>query len=147
LVNKIQPGGFCITYTAQEAQDPDKPTTFLDVLRKWGCCWLWEHMSIKGGTDWIALAITVGSLVAVTDGSYTRQLDPRSCSSAFVLDCTQGHGRLIRSFKEASRAANAYRGELLVLMAVHLILVSVNRVHRSLRRSVQVVSDCLGALQ
>jgi hypothetical protein len=32
-------------------------------------------------------------------------------------------------------------------MAVHLILVSVNRVHRSLHGSVQVVSDCLGALQ
>ena len=86
LVDKIQPGVFRITSTAQEAQDPDKPTTFLDVLHEWGCCWLWEHMSIEGGTDWIAQAIPAGSLVAVTDGSYTRQLDPRSCSSAFVLD-------------------------------------------------------------
>jgi hypothetical protein len=136
-----------MTSTAQKAQDPDESTTFVDVLREWGCCWLWEHMSVEGGTDWIAQAITTGSLVAVTDGSYTRQLDPRSCSSAFVLDCTQGHGRLIRSFKEASRAANAYRGELLGLMAVHLILVSMNRVHNSLRGSKQVVSGCLGALQ
>ncbi len=46
-----------------------------------------------------------------------------------------------------SRAANAYRGELLGLMAVHLILVGVNWVHKSLRGSVQVVSNCLGALQ
>jgi hypothetical protein len=104
-------------------------------------------MSVKGGTDWIAQAIMTGSLVAVTDGSYIRQLDPRSCSSAFVLECTQGRGRLIGSFKEASRVANAYRGELLGLMAVHLILVSVNRVHKSLHGSIQVVSDCLGALQ
>jgi hypothetical protein len=78
---------------------------------------------------------------------YIQQLDPRSCSSAFVLECTQGRGRLIGSFKEASRVANAYRGELLGLMAVHLILVSVNRVHKSLHGSIQVVSDCLGALQ
>jgi hypothetical protein len=147
LVDKIQPGVFCITSTAQEAQDPDKPTTFVDVLREWGCCWVWEHMSVKEGTDWIAQAIMTGSLVAVTDGSYIRQLDPRSCSSAFVLECTQGRGRLIGSFKEVSRAANAYRGELLGLMAVHLILVSVNPVHKSLHGSVQVVSDCLGALQ
>jgi hypothetical protein len=146
-VNEIQPGVFRITSTAQEAQDPDKPTTFVDVLHEWGCCWLWEHMYIKGGTDWIAQAIMAGSLVAVTDGSYIWQLDPRSCSSAFVLECTQGRGRLIGSFKEASRAANAYRGELLGLMAVHLILVSMNWVHKSLRGSVQVVSNCLGALQ
>ncbi len=104
-------------------------------------------MSIEGGTDWITQAITAGSLVAVTDRSYTRQLDPCSCSSAFVLECTQGRGRLIGSFKEASRAANACRGELLGLMAVHLILVSMNWVHRSLHGSAQVVSDCLGALQ
>ncbi len=147
LVDKIQPGVFCITSTAQEAQDPDEPTTFVDVLREWGCCWLWEHMSIEGGTDWIAQAITTGSLVAFTDGSYTRQLDPHSCSSAFVLECTPGRGRLIGSFKEASRAANAYRGELQGLMAVHLILVSMNWVHKSLHGRVQVVSNCLGALQ
>ncbi len=147
MVDKIQPVDFCITSTAQEAQDPDKPTTFVDVLHEWGCCWLWEHMSIKGGTGWITQAITTGSLVAVTDGSYILQLDPRSCSSALVLECTQGRGRLTGSFKEESRTANAYRGELLGLMAVHLILVSMNRVHKSLRRSIQVVSDCLGALQ
>ena len=29
-------------------------------------------------------------------------------------------------FKEASKAANAYRGELLGLMAIHLLLVSMN---------------------
>jgi hypothetical protein len=50
-------------------------------------------------------------------------------------------------FKEASKAANAYRGELLGLMAIRLILVSVNWVHNSLSRNVKVVSDCLGALQ
>jgi hypothetical protein len=146
-VDEIQPGVFRITSTAQEAQDPDKPTTFVDVLREWGCCWLWEHMSIEGGTDRIAQAIMTGSLVAVMDGSYIWQLDPRSCSSAFVLECTQGRGRLIGSFKEASRAANAYRGELMGLMAVHLILVSMNWVHKSLCGNVQVVSGCLGALQ
>ena len=42
---------------------------------------------------------------------------------------------------------NAYRGELLGLMAVHLILLSADRIHGSLAGSVEVVSDCLGALQ
>jgi hypothetical protein len=146
-VDEIQPGVFRITSTAQEVQDPNKPTSFVEVLHEWGCSWLWEHMSIEGGTDWIAQAIMAGSLVAVTDGSYTWQLYPQSCSAVFVLECTQGRSRLIGLFKESSRAANACRGELLGLMAVHLILVSVNWVHRSLHGSVQVVSNCLGALQ
>ncbi len=147
LVDEIQPGVFRITSTAQETQDTAKPTTFLEVLREWGCSWLWEHMTIVGGTEWIAQAITAGSLVAVTDGSYIRQLYSHLCSAAFVLDCYYGRGRLVGLFKEASKAANANRGELLGLMAIHLILVSVNQVHKSLSGSAKVVSDCLGALQ
>ena len=43
-------------------------------------------------------------------------------------------------------AANAYRGELLGLMAIHLLLLSVNKVHPELTGEVDIVSDCLGAL-
>ncbi len=105
-----------------------------------------EYHSV-GGTEWIAQAITAGSLVAVTDESYIRQLYPHLCLAAFVLECSYGRGQLVGLFKEASKAANGYRGELLGLMAIHLILVSINRVHKSLSGSAKVVSDCLGALQ
>ncbi len=147
MVDEIQPGVFGITSTARETQDTAKPTTFLEVLREWGCSWLWETMTIVGGMEWIAQAITAGSLVAVTDGSYIRQLYPHLCSAAFILECSYARGRLVGLFKEASKAANAYRGELLGLMAIHLILVSINRVHKSLSGSAKVVSNCLGALQ
>jgi hypothetical protein len=43
--------------------------------------------------------------------------------------------------------ANAYRGELLGLMAIHLIIVSINKMNLKLSGSVQIVSDCLGALK
>jgi hypothetical protein len=85
--------------------------------------------------------------VAVTDGLYTRQLYPHVCLAAFVLECSYSRGWLVGSFKEASKAANAYRGELLGLMAIPLILVSVNRVHKSHSGSTKVVSNCLGVLQ
>ncbi len=88
LVDEIQPGVFRITSTAREAQDTAEPTTFLEVLREWGCSWLWEHMTIVGGMEWIAQAITAGSLVAVTDGSYIWQLYPHLCLAAFVLECS-----------------------------------------------------------
>ncbi len=132
---------------AREVQDPSEPTTFVEVLCKWGCSWLWEYMSVKGGTDWIAEAITARSLVAVTDGLYTQKIYPHLCLAAFVLECAHGQGRLIGLFKEASKAANAYRGELLGQMAIHLILVSMNWVHKSLLGDVEVVSNCLAALQ
>jgi hypothetical protein len=110
-VDEIQPGVFHITSTAQEAQDLDKPTTFVDVLREWRCCWLWEHISVEGGTDWIAQAITSGSLVAITDGSYIQQLDPHSCSSAFVLECTQGiFQRSVKGRKRIQRRTTGANG-------------------------------------
>jgi hypothetical protein len=146
LVDEVQPGVFRIISTAREAQEPPSFTTYVEVLRELGCSWLWEHMSIKGGTGWIARAITDGSLVAVTDGLYIRQIYPYLCSAAFVLEYLHGRGQLIGLFKEASKAANAYRGELLRLVAIHLLLVSMNRVHKSLRGSAKVVSNFLGAL-
>jgi hypothetical protein len=43
--------------------------------------------------------------------------------------------------------ANTYQGELLGLMAIHLILLSVNKLNSQLSGSVEIVSDCLGALK
>jgi hypothetical protein len=146
-VDKIQPGVIRITSTARKAPTAPIPNSFLAVLRKWGCTWLWEHTRVEGGMEWILEAIQDGSLVAVTDSSYIRQLHLNLFLAAFVLECTKGNGKIIRSFSEYTLAANAYRGELLGLMAIHLLLVSVNRVHNTLVGSVEVVSDCLGALK
>jgi hypothetical protein len=101
-------------------------------------------MLVEGGMEWVYEAIQDGSLVAVLDGLYIRQLYPNLCSAAFIL-CAKRRRKIIGSFSESTLAANAYRGELLGLMAIHLLLVSVNRVHNTLEGSVEVVSDCLGA--
>jgi len=50
------------------------------------------------------------------------------------------------SFVERTPDAGSYRGELLGLMAIHLILQSINDVSTGLRGSVHIYSDCLGAL-
>ncbi len=146
-VEEIQPRMFCVMSTAHRAPTATPPTSFLDVLHEWGCAWLWEHMSIEGRTEWVANEIQDRLLVAVMDGSYIRQLYPHLCSAVFVLECANGRGRIIGSFSESSATANTYRGELLGLMAIHLLLVSVNRVHTMLVGSVEVVLDCLGMLK
>ncbi len=51
------------------------------------------------------------------------------------------------TFSEALLVANAYRGELLGIMAIHLILLSMNKLHRDLSGNVEIISDCLGALK
>jgi hypothetical protein len=108
---------------------------------------VWDNVLIVGGFNWLHEAIRDSTLVAVTDGSYICELYPNLCSAAFVLKCAKGWGQLIGSFLDAQLVANAYRGELLGLMAIHLILLSINRVHCDLLGSVKVVSDHLGAFK
>ncbi len=113
----------------------------------WGNMWLWDHLTITGGEFLIYQSIANGMLVAVTDGSYMQELYPNICLAAFVLECSKGQGCIYGAFTEATRVANAYRGELLGLLAIHLILLSVNKVNQQLSGSVEIVSDCLGALK
>jgi hypothetical protein len=56
--------------TARSAQQNPAPSLFLEVLQLWGNTWLWDHMSVYGGVAWLDLAISTGTLVAVTDGLY-----------------------------------------------------------------------------
>jgi hypothetical protein len=86
-------------------------------------------MTVTGGVTWIHESIAQGTLVAVTDESYIQELFPNLCSVAFVLECSHGCGRIFGSFSESLRVANAYRGELMGLMAIHLILLSVDKIH------------------
>ena len=122
------------------------PTTLLDVLVEWGSTWMWKALHLVGNDDWLEEAIAAGTCIAVTDGSYIKEHFPNLCSAAFVLECTEGRGRIIGSFPEQSEAACAYRGEMLGLMAIHLIPLAANRLRPTLTGEVTIYSDCLGAL-
>ncbi len=89
---------------------------------------MWENLYWVGDDHWIAEVIEDGTLIAVTDGYYMKDLYPNIHSAALLLECTKGHGRLWCSFPEASEIACSYRGKLVGLMAIHLILLSVNEV-------------------
>ena len=132
--------------TTPTAADAQTPTIFLEVLESWGSMWLWENMTVSGGMEWIHHSIKDGSLVAVMDSLYIRELYPNLFSVAFVLECAKGSGWIVGSFSERLDVANTYQGELLGLMAIHLLLFSLNKIHPTLKRKVEIVSDCLGAL-
>jgi hypothetical protein len=145
-VEEVMPGMMKVCSVAYPPIRPVPPANFLNVLRGWGQTWIWGNLKVTGGTNWIAQAISKHSLLAMTDGSYIKEHYHDLCLVAFVLECMQGQGHAINAFPEASAAANVYWGELLGLMAVHLLLLAVNTVSPGLSGRVKIYSDCLGAL-
>ncbi len=145
-VEEVKPGMMKVCSVVSPPIRPIPPANFLDVLPGWGQTWIWEDLKVTRRTDWVAQTISENSLVAVTDGYYIKEHYSDLCSAAFVLECMQGCGRAIGTFPEASAAANVYWGELLGLMAVHLLLLAVNTVSPGLSGCVKIYSDCLGAL-
>jgi hypothetical protein len=75
-----------------------------------------------------------------------KELYPHLNFAAFVLECAKGRGRLMGLFTEHTKDACSYCGELLGLMAIHLILLAVNKCTPKITGSAQIYSDCLGAL-
>ena len=125
---------------------PPLPSDFWEVLDKWQRLWMWDNLTWVGDDGWLAAVIADGTCIAVTDGSYMKDLYPNVQLVAVVLECTRGRGRLWCSFSEASQVACSYRGELLGLMAIHLILLAINEVNPGLGGSVHIYLGCLGAL-
>ena len=127
-------------------QEEDKPTLFWQVLLKWEKTWMWDNIRWEGDDNWIAQSIRQGTCTAVTDGSYMRTLYPDIHAAAFILECSNKSGRIWGSFAEPSKCACSYRGELVGLLAIHLILLATNEVNPGLNGQVRIYSDCLGAL-
>jgi hypothetical protein len=106
---------------------------------------MWDNLSITGDLDWITVSIADNSCDAVTDGLYMKELYPYLNSTAFVLECSKGRGRLVGSFVEHTPDAGSYHLELLGLMAIHLILRGINEVCQGLQGLAHILSNCLGA--
>jgi hypothetical protein len=137
-----------IGVSSHTPRPPEKeaPSSFWIVVESWGNTWMWDNLKITGDIGWIAEAIANNTLIAITNGSYMRELYPHLNSAAFVLECTRGRERLMGLFTEHTMDACSYRGELLGLMAIHLILLAVNECTSGLTGSAQIYLDCLGAL-
>ena len=65
----------------------------LEVLQKWGNTWIWEELKVQDGTEWVTQAISNGTHLAVTDGTYKKKWFLDLCSATFILECTQGRGK------------------------------------------------------
>ena len=145
-VREICEGQLVTTSVAPAVDESIESTTVLEVIRGWKQGWFWRKFEIIGDVGWLAEAIGAGSVLAVADGSYIRELFSDVCSCAFVFECQEGRGRILGKIVEGSDDACAYRGELLGLLAIHLILLAINKLRADLVGCVHIGSDCLGAL-
>ena len=124
---------------------------FWDQVREWGGLWMWEMIFPDVGlgfdVSWMTSSLRAGTLVAVTDGSYDRQRNSRVCAAGWIImDITTG-SRLAGSFSEYSTSASSYRGELLGLCAINIILLALAKAGNITNRPpVTVWCDNKGAI-
>ena len=52
------------------------PIKIKEVLKKWGCTWMWKSLRLVGSDDWIKDEMEGWTPVAVTDGSYIKERYP-----------------------------------------------------------------------
>jgi hypothetical protein len=69
---------------------PIPPADFWHAIKVWGNSWMWDNLSIREEVSWLVELIADNSLVAVTDGSYMKEVYPNINSAAFVFECTKG---------------------------------------------------------
>ena len=107
-VREVGDGQLVTTSVALAVDGVIEPTTILEVIRGWKQGWFWKKFEIIGDDKWLVEAIKAGSVLAVADGSYIRELFSDVCSGAFVFECQEGRGRILGKLVEGSDDACAY---------------------------------------
>jgi hypothetical protein len=64
--------------------------------------WMWDNIQREGDDNWMADSIREGMCIAVTNGSYMKELYSDVLLAAFVVKCSRGRGRIWGSFPEVS---------------------------------------------
>ena len=106
----------------QEMQEDD----FWTFVKAWGGAWMWDDVTTPYGLNIVVNAIASGTAILVTDGSYNRKVRADIDGAGWLVYCTaRKQIILIGSCYEWSTQAGSYRGELLGLLAVHVLIVAV----------------------
>jgi len=124
-----------------------QPLSFFGFLKSWRGEWMWTNI-VNEGTDlhWVVLALTNGTAIWVTDGSFIKEIAPDISGAGWILYCTRTGHRLYGSFVEKSPYAGSYRGELLGLLAIHTVIRAVELFFKITVASGKVCCDNQGAL-
>ncbi len=121
--------------------------TFWEFPKSLGGEWMWDYIQ-EGEADvsWISTALTAGTFIGVTGGSYNRVHAGTVNSSGWIICCTKTKQLLRGSFYKITPNAGSCRGELLGLVALHTLIVAVAK-HFQLATAVRKICwDNISAL-
>jgi len=121
--------------------------SFWEYVDLQGGTWMWEYIEGKQeDMTWVTDALRNHTAVMVTDGSFKRSLAPKTSGAGWILVCTATKKSIYGAFHEYSDAASSYRGELLGLTAIHLLITFVMDYYALYRSGGSVHCDNKGAL-
>ena len=106
---------------------------------------MWEGLTMPADPTWLKEAVTNNTLVCVTDGSYSMEKAPDICGAGWVIYCTAARRHISARLVERSDSASAYRGELLGMLAIHVILYAIEEYYGVTGDS-KVLCDNKGAI-
>jgi len=95
---------------------------------------------------WVVGAIQNGTAIWVTDGLYNRTLVPHISGAGWLIYCTDCKHKLCGSFSEYSHKAGSYRGELLGLLVIHILLAALEEYYKILPSSGKICCNNEGVL-
>ena len=107
---------------------------------------MWSGLNLDCDTTWLAQALAAGTLVCVTDGSYDRRKAKDLSGAGYVIYCTASGKKITGSLVERSEDASSYRGELLGMLAIHLLLHAVKTFYHSSGDGTKIYCDNKGAI-
>jgi hypothetical protein len=87
---------------------------------------MWDYVSDKESDPlWLKEALEQGTAILATDSSYSRTRGSHVSGAGWVITCPKTQKVLKGLFYEKSRDASPYRGELLGLVALHMIILHI----------------------
>ena len=119
---------------------------FWTVLRAFGNQSLWRNFDCDGDSKWITDGLVDGTLVAVHDGSYMKEVNPQVCSAAFMIRCSNTGLRAKGTVEEWSESADNYRAEILGGIMTQLVLKAASQDPRLHYKAVTVDCDNRGVV-
>jgi hypothetical protein len=85
---------------------------------------MWDYVSDReSDTSWVKDALTTGTVIFSTDGSFRPKADALVSGAGWVIACTKTRRTLEGSFYEWASLASSYQGELLGLVAIHTFIL------------------------
>ena len=111
-----------------------RPETFQEALTVMENQTLWDTLTHGDAGEWIGESLQNGNMTFACDGSYIEKPDPERCSAAFVLRCKLTGKTVKGTIVEKGRHASNYRGKLLGVMCVLLLLKAATVMPREYRR-------------